>query len=62
MSIIRFPGRRIAAVLICRERDGGGWLVLARDHGWIHGDRRSALEDAHWLGWNLPLPVSELVP
>jgi hypothetical protein len=59
MSIIRFPLRRIAAVLICKERDGVGWLVCARDHGWIHGDRRSALADAHWLAWNLGLPVRE---
>jgi hypothetical protein len=32
----------------------------ARDHGWLHGDRRSALEDAHWLAWNLGLPIREV--
>jgi hypothetical protein len=54
-NIIRLPTRRCAAVWIL-EHDGG-WLVLARDHGWLHGDRRAALEDAHWLGWNLGLPI-----
>jgi hypothetical protein len=55
--VIRFPLRRVAAVLVVRERGGDGWLVLASDHGWLHGDRRSALQDAHWLAWNLGLPI-----
>jgi hypothetical protein len=29
------------------EWDGEGWLVIARDHGWVHGDRRAAILDAH---------------
>jgi hypothetical protein len=58
-AILRFPLRRTGAILICKERDGGGWLVCARDHGWVHGDQRSALVDAHWLAWNLGLPVRE---
>jgi hypothetical protein len=60
-AILRFSLRRTAAVLVCRERDGAGWLVCARDHGWMHGDRRSALTDAHWLAWNLGLPIRELI-
>jgi hypothetical protein len=61
-AILRFPLRRAgAAVLVCREHDGAGWLVLARDHGWLHGDRRSALADAHWLRRNLGLPIRELI-
>jgi hypothetical protein len=55
--VVRFPTRRCAAVWIL-EHDGG-WLVLARDHGWIHGDRRSALADAQWLARNLGLPMRE---
>ena len=39
----------------------GGWLVLAGSHGWLHGDRRAALADAHWLAWNLGLAVREVV-
>jgi hypothetical protein len=58
-GVIRFPSRRFAAVLVCRQREGEGWLVCARDHGWLHGDRRSALTDAHWLAWNLGLPIRE---
>lgn len=40
--------------------DGAGWLVCARYHGWLHGDRRAALADAQWLAWNLALPVREV--
>jgi hypothetical protein len=56
--ILRFPARNAAAIFISKAVEGG-WLVLARDHGWLHGDRRAALADAHWLAWNLGLPVRE---
>ena len=56
--IIRFPARNAAAIFISEAAEGG-WLVLARDHGWLHGDRRSAIADAQWLAWNLGLPVRE---
>jgi hypothetical protein len=46
--------------LICEERDGDGWLVLARDHGWLHGSRSDALEDAAWLASNPGFPIREL--
>jgi len=36
---------------------GDGWLVLARDHAWAHGDRHAAVQDAQWLSANLRLPV-----
>jgi len=43
-AIVCFPGVRVE-----RERDGEGWLVLASNgHGWIHGDRPSALREMHW--------------
>lgn len=29
------------------EADGKGWLVIAGDHGWLHGDLRSAIIDAN---------------
>jgi hypothetical protein len=59
MSIVRFPLRRVGSILIVRERGGDGWLVLAGSHGWLHGDRRAALADAHWMAWSLGLPVRE---
>jgi hypothetical protein len=59
--ILRFPLRRVGAILVCRERNDDGWLVLHGSHGWLHGDRRAALMDAHWLGWNLGLPIRELI-
>jgi hypothetical protein len=54
--IIRFPARNAAAIFI-REAPEGGWLVLAREHAWLHGDVRSASIDAQWLSENLALPV-----
>jgi hypothetical protein len=60
MNVIRFPARNAAAIFV-REMPGDGWLVLARDHGWIHGDYTSAVEDASWLANNFGLPV-RLIP
>jgi hypothetical protein len=57
-QIIRFPVRNAAAIFISEAAEGC-WLVLARDHGWLHGDRRSAIVDAQWLAWKLGLPVRE---
>jgi hypothetical protein len=35
---------------IMREPGGEGWLVVTpRGHGWVHGDRQSALDDKRWL-------------
>jgi hypothetical protein len=38
---------------------GGAWLVLALEHGWLHGERSTAIADAQWLSRNLGLPVRE---
>jgi hypothetical protein len=46
-NIVPFPNRGPFVVRIERERDGDGWLVLARSHGWLHGDHNTALADAH---------------
>lgn len=54
-AIIRFPVRNAACIWLTREEDA--WLVLARDHGWLHGDYASALADALWLSKNLGLAV-----
>jgi hypothetical protein len=59
-AIIQFPARRRAAVLICRERDGGGWLALAANgHGWLCGSLAEARREAKWLTGNLGLPIWE---
>jgi hypothetical protein len=55
-QLIRFPPRRVRAVIICRERDGG-WLVIAGAHGWLFGDRAEAFAEALWLADNLGLPI-----
>jgi hypothetical protein len=59
-DFVRFPPRRMAAVFVCEERSGDGWLVLAGAHGWLHGDRRSALADVRALAANLGgFPIRE---
>ena len=42
------------------EANEGGWLVLAGDHGWLHGDPGAAFEDARWLSENLGQPIRRL--
>ena len=54
-KIIRLIPRR-AAIWIMADPDDG-WLVLAGDHGWLHGDRRAAVDDARWLARNFNLPI-----
>jgi hypothetical protein len=58
--ILRFPPRRISAVIICRERGGTGWLTIAGAHGWLFGSLTDARAEAHWLSRNLGLPIREL--
>lgn len=58
MTVVRFPLSRVS-ILIVRERGGDGWVLLAGLRGWLHRDRRAALVDAHWLAWNLGLPLRE---
>ena len=53
--VIRFPARRGACDWVTRE--GPAWLVVAREHGWLHGDYHAALADARWLSENLGLPI-----
>ena len=56
--LLEFPRRRAAVIRLHRADDG--WLVIARAHGWHHGDLASARADAAWLATNLALPVVEL--
>jgi hypothetical protein len=58
--LIRFPPRRLRAVIICRERDGEGWLTLAGAHGWLFGSLAEARTEAHWLAHNFGLAIREL--
>jgi hypothetical protein len=59
-AVIRFPPRRLAAILIVRERDGDGWLALAGSHGWLFGSLSEARREANWLARNLSLSIREL--
>jgi hypothetical protein len=54
-AISRFPPRRSAAVWVMRE--GQAWIVIAAEHGWLHGSQQAADDDAQWLGRNLGLPI-----
>jgi hypothetical protein len=59
--IIHFPPRRIRAVIICRERDGEGWLTIAGAYGWLFASLADARAEARWLSRNLGLPIRELL-
>jgi hypothetical protein len=54
-DVARFPPRASFAVWLSKTADG--WLVLARGHGWLHGDAAGAFLDARWLSRNLGLPI-----
>jgi hypothetical protein len=56
-TIVRFPARHSKAIFILPGPDG--WLVLARDHGWLHGTLDGARADARWLARNLGLPIRD---
>jgi hypothetical protein len=49
--ILPFP---IFHVRIARE--GPAWLVICRDHGWLHGSRADASANAYWLAKNHGVP------
>jgi hypothetical protein len=53
-EVLRFPAQRSAIWLL---REGGAWLVVAGEHGWLHGSLVPALHDAIWLAKNLSLPL-----
>ena len=59
-GVVRFPARRMAAVFICEERAGDGWLAIAGAHGWLCGSLSEARAVARWLSHNLGLPVREV--
>jgi hypothetical protein len=55
--IIEFPPRRSFSVRIMREAEA--WLVLCREHGWLHGSRDAALSDAIEIAQGFGLAVRE---
>ena len=60
-AVVRFPPRHSAAVFICSERAGDGWLAIAGAHGWLCGSLSEARAVARWLSGNLGgLPVREV--
>jgi hypothetical protein len=59
-KVFRFPARRAAVVWVLEDDDG--WLVLAREHGWLHGSHSDAVENAWWLAGNLGFPIREGAP
>ena len=42
------------------ERDGPAWLVVCRKHGWLHGDRRSAIAEAKMLARGFGVGICEI--
>ena len=50
--ILPFPIRHVRIA-----REGPAWLVISRDHGWLHGSRADAAADARWLANNHGVPI-----
>ena len=48
-TILQFPNRRQLAIIVERERDADGWLVIRGSHGWLHGSAASAFLEAQQL-------------
>lgn len=58
INLIRFPLRRIGAVIVVREH--GEWLSIAGGNGWAFGSFADACAEAQWLSQNMGLPVRVL--
>jgi hypothetical protein len=56
--ILQFPPRGPFDVVLMRE--GPAWLVIAREHGWLHGDRHGAIREAQRLAQNLGVAIREV--
>jgi hypothetical protein len=58
--ILKFPPRGPFDIRVEREIGGDTWLVIARSHGWLHGDFVAALGDARSLaaGWGVVVKSS----
>jgi hypothetical protein len=56
-DMVRFPARRTTCIWIMGPEAEGGWLVLAGEHGWSHGDYDAARDEARWMARNLGLPI-----
>jgi hypothetical protein len=57
--VIPFPPRAPFAVHVKRIEEAC-WLVLCRDHGWVHADRWDAIADANFIarGFGAAVAVS----
>ena len=58
-AVVRFPPRRITAILVCTEWNGDGRLAIAGAHGWLCGSLNEARAVARWLSRNFGLPIRE---
>jgi hypothetical protein len=56
-QIIPFLVRGPLTVRVIRE--GRLWLVVCRDHGWLHADHSDAMEDAEAIAEGFGVSVSE---
>lgn len=56
-NVIQFPQRGPFAVRV--ERDGVAWIVVCRDHGWLHGDERNAIRDAESIAHTFGVGVAK---
>jgi hypothetical protein len=59
-TVLQFPERGPFDVVL--QRDDQAWLVTVRNgrHGWLYGDRHSAMRSAAWLARNYGTRVREV--
>jgi hypothetical protein len=57
-QIISFPPRGPFVVRILR--DGVAWLVVCRDHGWLHGGLDHAIDDADEIAEGFAVEVKKV--
>jgi len=57
--ILQFPP--IGPFTVHVEREGVAWLVICRDHGWLHGSRLEALAVANTIARGYGVAVVEHV-
>jgi hypothetical protein len=59
-NILPFPPRGPFAVHV--EREDEAWLVICREHGWLHTSRHEALADAASIARGFGVAVEVKTP
>jgi hypothetical protein len=61
-KIIPFPPVAPFSTYVEVDREGGGWLTICRNHGWLHGDREQANREAIDIARGFGVPARTAAP